>query len=530
MTVVTFALLLPVAGYYAWQKQIPQKFVRVVSNIIYNLFIEKHPKGDIYGVVKIEEMEEIELSELELPPKEEEEETPRKAVVKKEEKPEKKVVAKKPEEKKEKKPKKEVKVAAAERPPEQKVVKRLPLEEFPKEFLPLKRVLHPPFKMGACAVCHQVDEHGKVIKRGKKALLTKARIDELCYSCHKERYLKRYDHKPVKRGECLKCHDPHQSDTDRLLVARSVPELCASCHAPQKAKKLGVKKVVDVNVKYKHKPVKENCLECHDPHTSNFPKLLVTHLDWRKEFCLECHSKVKDPKVRKRIDLTEWIESVRVKHDAVYEENKCANCHNVHGSNHKAMLLKNPVDVCLDCHNKPLKKSEKDYKLLNIAKHLKENKYWHKPIKEYKKRGGCAACHNPHGSNNAFILKGFFPEQFYLKGLAMRDLICFECHKERERFTEKYTYTATKFRNGNLNLHWVHVQGRKGRTCIACHDPHASRWPTMIAKYTNFNGILFPIRYKKTPTGGSCSPACHDEYRYDRLKPVKNVVKKRKRE
>ncbi|WP_456382451.1 cytochrome c3 family protein [Persephonella sp.] len=505
--IVGILITLPPLGYYAWQKRIPQKTALVLKNIVHNLFFEKHHIGDIYGVVHIEEMEEIELSQLKLPEEEKEEEEVKEL------------------EKELKELKEAEKVAKAPKPKPKKVMKPLPVEEFPKEFLPLKKVLHRPFKMGACAICHQVDEHGKVIKKGKKYPLTKGRVDELCYSCHKERYVKKYDHKPVKKGECLKCHDPHQSDTPKLLTAKTVPLLCVKCHGPQEAKKLKIKKVVDINVKYKHKPVDKNCLECHDPHTSDYKKLLITGLDWKMDFCLDCHSKVKDPKVRKKIDLTNWIKTVKVKHDAVYDKDECANCHNIHGSNNKGMLLKPQVQQCLTCHDKEVEKKETGEMLINMKKHLEENKYWHKPIKEVEKKGGCAACHNPHGSNNPYALKKFFTTEFYLEGMKLRDLICFECHKEKERFTmrEVTSDKITKFRNGKENLHYVHTQGTKGRTCIACHDPHASKWPTMIGKYTNFNGILFPIRYKKTQTGGSCAPACHDEFKYDRLRPVKNI-------
>ena len=499
-------ITLPPLGYFAWKKRIPQKTALVLKNIVHNLFFEKHHIGDIYGVVHMEEMEEIELSKLKLPEKEEEKEV-------------------KELEKELKELKKAEKVAKAPKPKPKKVIKPLPVEEFPKEFLPLKRVLHRPFKMGACAICHQVDNHGKVIKKGKKYPLTKGRVDELCYSCHKERYTKKYDHKPVKKGECLKCHDPHQSDTNKLLKAKNVPLLCVSCHGPKEAKKLKIEKIVDINVKYKHKPVDKNCLECHDPHTSDYKKLLITGLDWKMDFCLDCHSKVKDPKVKKKIDLTNWIKTVKVKHDAIYDKKECANCHNIHGSNNKGMLLKPQVKQCLECHDKEVEKKETGEMLINMAKHLKENKYWHKPIKEVEKKGGCAACHNPHGSNYPYAMKKFFTTEFYLEGMKLRDIMCFNCHKEKERFTLRNVTSdkITKFRNGKENLHYLHTQGTKGRTCVACHDPHASKWPNMIGKYTNFNGILFPIRYKKTKTGGSCAPACHDEFKYDRLIPIKNI-------
>jgi len=246
-------LSLPPIGYYAWQKRIPQKTALVLNNIIHNVFLHKHHPGDIYGVVHIEEMEEIELSKLKLPEEEKKEIEETKKL-----------------EKELKELKEQEKVAKAPKPKPKKVVKPLPLEEYPKEFLPLKKVLHRPFKQGACAICHVVDEHGKVIKKGKKYPLTKPRVDELCYSCHKERYTKKYDHKPVKKGECLKCHDPHQSNTERLLKAKTVPLLCVKCHSPKNAKKLKIEKFVNINVKYKHKPVDKDCRNCHDPHTSDY--------------------------------------------------------------------------------------------------------------------------------------------------------------------------------------------------------------------------------------------------------------------
>ena len=508
LVILGFLIVIPPLGIYAWNKRIPQKTVLVLKNIIHNVFLEKHHPGDIYGVVHIEEMEEIELSELKLPPKEEEE-------IKKTKELEKEL----------KKLKEEEKLAKAPKPKPKKVVKPLPLEEYPKEFLPLKKVLHRPFKQGACAICHQVDEHGKVIKKGKKYPLNRPRVDELCYSCHKERYIKKYDHKPVKKGECLKCHDPHQSDTEKLIKAKTIPQLCVSCHDPKKAKKLNIEKVVNINVKYKHKPVDKDCRNCHDPHTSDHKHLLITALDWKMDFCLDCHSKIKDPKKRKKVDITPLIKTAKYKHDAVFDKDECANCHEIHGSNHRIMLKKSMVKQCLSCHDKEVKQKETGEMLINMKKHLEENKYWHKPIKEVEKKGGCAACHNPHGSNYPYALKKFFTTEFYLPGLKIGEVMCFSCHKEKERFTMKEVFSdkITKFRNGTENLHWRHTQGEKGRTCIACHDPHASQWPNMIGRYTNFNGILFPIRYKKTETGGSCAPACHDRFDYDRVQPVKNV-------
>ena len=40
--------------------------------------------------------------------------------------------------------------------------------------------------------------------------------------------------------------------------------------------------------------------------------------------------------------------------------------------------------------------------------------------------------------------------------------------------TEERSKTVTDFRYGNVNLHKLHVNREKGRTCRACHNIHAS--------------------------------------------------------
>ena len=54
-------------------------------------------------------------------------------------------------------------------------------------------------------------------------------VNELCLQCHTEKrgpFL--WEHAPV-RENCLNCHNPHGSNHDKLLVAKQ-PYLCQRCH------------------------------------------------------------------------------------------------------------------------------------------------------------------------------------------------------------------------------------------------------------------------------------------------------------
>ncbi|MDD2790961.1 MAG: cytochrome c3 family protein [Sulfurimonas sp.] len=383
-----------------------------------------------------------------------------------------------------------------------KIVK---LEDLPAKFKPLKQYLHEPFKMGACQICH-------TSKNNNPGELIKKNIADICYECHKTRYTKKFDHTPAKDGKCMDCHDPHQSNTKGLLKENSINALCMKCHDRKstfsgKAKK----QFVDMNLEVKHKPIVEkSCLECHDAHTAEYKSLLS--LDAKMDLCLDCHDEVKEKTTHSKF-----------KHGGVNtSEKRCLECHDPHATKHKNLLKKDIVATCLSCHDKEIKSDEDGGMLINMKKHLEENPNWHKPIKDAKKEGGCSACHDPHGSDNFSILRKSFTKNFYAD-LENKDFFCFKCHTEKKITTQFITtskeHNITAFRDGEVNLHYLHVNDRKGRSCRACHDEHASKYTHLIRDYTDFNGIKFPLRYIETADGGSCAPACHKKFEYDRVNP-----------
>ena len=94
--------------------------------------------------------------------------------------------------------------------------------------------------------------------------------------------------------------------------------------------------------------------------------------------------------------------------------------------------------------------------------------------------------------------------------------LCFRCH-ESTLVTEERTRTLTGFRDGERNLHFVHVDKvPRGRTCGLCHQMHASKLPKQIAVTVRFGDWDLPIGFNKTENGGSCSPGCHSPKNYER--------------
>ncbi|KAA0258916.1 cytochrome C [Deferribacter autotrophicus] len=342
------------------------------------------------------------------------------------------------------------------------------------------KFVHEPINTGDCTACH--NPHG-----GNNKFFIKGKSEsETCFECHENnKTVKKFLHGPVAAGECTSCHDPHSSNFQFQLKAKK-DELCFICHND---KKDGFHKAVV------HKPVKEGCTQCHDPHNSDTKFHLKAKSE--KDLCMKCHGKNKK--------FADVLNNSKYKHKPV-DEGACGDCHNPHASDFGKLLVSDAKNVCFECHN-------------DIGERVKNSKFVHGPVET----DGCTACHSVHGSNNAFILKMAFPKKFYnqyRKGLY--DL-CFNCHNE-EILQYASTTKYTGFRNGDRNLHYLHVRIKgKGRSCKACHEVHASNQPKHVRKSVPFGsgGWELPITFTKTKTGGKCIVGCHKPKTYDRVRPVK---------
>lgn len=350
-----------------------------------------------------------------------------------------------------------------------------------------KKIVHEPLKTGDCMQCH--DPHSS----DNKFLITTKTIADLCATCHQTTEGLAFLHGPVAVGECTICHKSHSSDHDKLLVQEH-SQLCFSCHVVTQNE---LKKY-----EFVHEPARNDCIGCHNPHGGSDPKLIKNLAPF---VCYTCHK-----------DVQKIAENSAHQHSVVYEIGGCMQCHTPHASSVQFLLKQNPMSLCTTCHDKAIKVSEEET-LPSFTEEIKDKRYLHGPVAD----NDCSGCHVAHGSEYFRLLIKAYPEQFYVPFSKENYALCFSCHPETVVLT-KETSDLTDFRNGTLNLHFVHVnKPERGRTCRSCHATHASNLPKHIRTSVPYGVWELPIQFEKTQTGGKCAPGCHLPYAYDRQSPVK---------
>lgn len=353
--------------------------------------------------------------------------------------------------------------------------------------------VHEPVTASRCDACHEPKLGTTPFQAGPRHEFKRAGDNpELCYACHNRLADERFVHAPIEMGVCILCHDPHGAEHASLLRVDTDRQLCALCH----------RQTFDRG-DHRHPPVSDGtCGACHTPHGSDHSNNLRAA---PPELCLDCHDTIE-----------ELLEDATVAHDVVTTGRSCLGCHDPHVSDIKQLLLEEPMRLCLSCHDKELDTGEG--KIRNIAEHLKANPNHHGPVRDKN----CSACHNPHGGTVYRMLTEAYPAGPYAPFDEEGYALCFGCH-DVEMVEEERDDEVTEFRNGDLNLHYVHVNREdKGCTCGVCHDAHAGTGPMHIAEPMAFGKQAILTRYEATATGGSCLSSCHTKWAYDRTKPVRN--------
>jgi len=152
--------------------------------------------------------------------------------------------------------------------------------------------------------------------------------DGACLSCHegeaKRMFWKGSQHQ-ARDVVCTSCHKMHTAQ-DTVRDKRTQTEVCFTCHKEQRA----------LSEKPSHHPVPEGkmtCSNCHNPHGTAGPKLLVK--DSVTQTCYTCHAEKRGPFIHSHQPVTD----------------DCTNCHNPHGTTADAMLKVRPPFLCLSCHD-----------------------------------------------------------------------------------------------------------------------------------------------------------------------------------
>jgi predicted CXXCH cytochrome family protein len=328
------------------------------------------------------------------------------------------------------------------------------------DIVPEKTVsTHAAVVAGECVKCH--DPHSSAHKNNLLEAGSK-----LCFGCHQELGQRlataKYRHKPVDQN-CLTCHDAHASTTAGALLGKAVPEACTGCHNPASASFLG---------QHMNYPVgKARCTTCHDPHGSNSPGLLYDnfHKPVANKMCNQCHLEPNSPepfKTKKpgfelckgchNSTFNDFSAKKRI-HWPMFGEVGCANCHEPHASPQKGLLRKPMLTLCGECHADTIARQDK-----SLLKH--------QPIKD----GECSSCHDPHASNNLHL---------FLQP-SVNDL-CGSCHDWHKHSTHPIGEKAVDPRNPNLTL-----------DCTSCHRSHGTEYKMMMY----------------TPTVSEMCTQCHTKY------------------
>jgi predicted CXXCH cytochrome family protein len=297
-------------------------------------------------------------------------------------------------------------------------------------------------------------------------------------------------HGPFEDGDCSICHKNKDPKNPGPLTA-PINELCQGCH--EEFVKIMARKS-------SHVAAKESCVNCHNPHNAKLPKLLTAETG---ALCLTCH-----------VDIKKLATQSTTAHGALNTGAKCLSCHDPHAANVEHLLTRLPFDQCINCHGQDGLQDPAGKPLTNFKTLLADNPQHHGPVAAKD----CSACHNPHGSDH-FRLLGFdYPASFYSPYEPKLYALCFECHEESLLNTPETT-SLTNFRDGNRNLHYLHVnKTERGRTCRACHEVHASKQPHQIRDAVPYGakGWLLKINFTPTPTGGTCAKTCHATRTYSR--------------
>jgi DmsE family decaheme c-type cytochrome len=186
----------------------------------------------------------------------------------------------------------------------------------------------------ACNDCHN-------IHTTEQKVLSKATQADVCFTCHKEQRAQthRISTHPLTvtslagaaKMACSDCHNPHGSTGPAMLVKNSVNETCYTCHAEKRGPFL-----------WDHAPVRDNCTICHTPHGSSNAPLLKTRAPW---LCQECHSGDHGNQVNSGANLaggnvttTNGLQQPGAATPRIQASARaCLNCHVlIHGSNHPA--------------------------------------------------------------------------------------------------------------------------------------------------------------------------------------------------
>lgn len=304
-------------------------------------------------------------------------------------------------------------------------------------------------------------------------------------------------HPPFREGHCLACHEDHATSQTRLLKTTG-NAMCLACHT-------GMNFTTGTQT-LAHPAGGQLCITCHNPHQSGERNLMRSRDGLL--ICAQCHA-----------DFLKQAAKLPYRHHYLDPQTECGSCHYAHRRPEQHYLRENVSETCLTCHDLALRSGNRV--LENVAEQIHRAPVVHGALA----KGSCATCHTPHGSQQPSLLKAGYPAGNYETYRPEQYTLCWQCHPKGLAESSRGE-GVTGFRNGEVNLHWLHVSRLKqGRACHLCHTAHASQTPHLLRETVQFNQWQAPLNYKVLPEGGSCLTPCHRLREYSRLRALDNGKK-----
>jgi DmsE family decaheme c-type cytochrome len=154
-----------------------------------------------------------------------------------------------------------------------------------------------------------------------------------CVGCHQDAARMHWQ-SSTHRSEAVACTDCHRVhvEKDPVLTIAAQPQVCFDCHQRQRAEFLRPSRHPVQSARFASRTGLMACSGCHNPHGGNGPAELVRNTV--NETCYDCHAEMRGPFL--------W------EHAPARED--CTNCHLAHGSPHEKLLVRRVPWLCQSCH------------------------------------------------------------------------------------------------------------------------------------------------------------------------------------
>ena len=173
----------------------------------------------------------------------------------------------------------------------------------------------------ACVSCHEIHTFNDKVR-------DKRTQPEVCFKCHKEQraQINRPSRHAIPEGKvaCSDCHNPHGSVGPKLMVRDSINATCYPCHMEKRGPFV-----------HNHEPVDDDCTNCHNPHGTLEPNMLKARTPF---LCHSCHTP--HGAVQPLLAGQAGAPNIVGYGNGTYitQGRGCLNCHTqVHGSNNPSL-------------------------------------------------------------------------------------------------------------------------------------------------------------------------------------------------